>query len=1662
MPSKRNTLSEAIAKSWDHRWLVLGVAGSALAVAAVPGLALAAGGKTCGISGTEMACSYDEDINANGEPGIKAEYKTSGTHSITVTTTGSITTQGNNAPGISAKRTEDIIVLGWPIGTKPADGDITIRAEDINTTTGSKSYGIDASNASGKIDIIAGDIHSASTGVQTNSSATGNTFIQVGKVVTQSGPGIDASNNNGDIHIESGAIDSQGTGVRARIGSILNLLPNGNIAVQTGDITSRDGDGIETKTVIGTTTIKSGDIQAEKGMGINATGVSSVNVDLFDLLSNVGPALSSSAITIETGNVLSQNTGIRAQVDAVSGIIPGLGGVDVQANNVTSTQGDGIYAKTGFGTVGIRAGNVTAQKEGVHAESGFALDVLPDLADLGSLDPAALLAPGVSVDVGDVTATGGSGIYAVIKGVGIGDYGVPGIGNVAVNAGNVSAGSDGITAGTGLGLVTVNAGNVDAGGDGISAETGLGLAAITAGDVSASGLAVKAEVNRDHLGSLSGLSDLLEGAIPELGDLENGVGVAYVNVGDVTSQTGGGIDASAGLGAAVALAGNVHSAGTGIHSQVVGTGLAFALANDVTTTGGSHAKGLDVSAGGLAGAVALGKVSTQGDDSAGVSVTASDMGDLTGIINSVGQLVGTGGGGDLGSLIDQGLDALLSGLGAGSGILPEGTGDTLAGLADGALDAVSGGVAVAIANEVETAGQNSAGIEVSAPDGIAGAVAFGPVSTSGIESTGIQVDGKTFAGVAALGPVTTVEDDSTGIWANADNGSAYVVASSVTTLGDHSAGIINTANGTSTTIFGTVSTAGDYSPAVVADDPGSDVLVAGLLATTVGDYSSGIKATSGVGNVDVYAAAVGTQGSHSTGIRAASDDGSVNVQAGAVGTQGDHSRGISAFSNHGSVNVQAGAVGTTGSHSEGIRAAALEGDVAVNALLVGTAGSDSTGISAFSRDGSVGVQADAVGTVGQDSDGIRATALAGNVNVDAGYVGTVGSNSAGIAALSSDGSVNVRADAVGTVGSDSDGIRAVSQQGDVNVDAGYIGTLGSDSDGIFASTYNGSVNVRANDPVTAVGPNSRGIFAMSAEGDTQVLIESLVLGGSGSDGAGVAFGGGHSALLVNNGLITALNGMAIVNDDNASETQNNGVVIGRVSMGGGNDRFYNNEGGTFVAIGDSDFGAGNQDLFSNAGTLTMDPLRGSPQIVRFDGLETFDNSPGGEIHLMNSIAGDRFHFTDSSLVRGGSFAMDADLRPGGLGDQLYFGGDVYGAEGSQVALVVNDLDGGPGQYDPNGVLFATVAGDTAVGDFTTNGGIDKGLFRYDAYLKPNGGALGENEWYLASTPGRSAYELPVIASAAQDLWHDSMETWRERSSDLRLGQSTTTASGNRAKAGVWMKLFGGNIERRFDNTSGAPGGMLGPDHKYSDKLKRTHQGVMIGLDRDFRAARPDAGQSLYAGVMAGYTESRLRFSEASTRADYDATSVGVYTTWIDGGLFVDGAIKADFGRIKYRGDLGNFNNNFTSVGATVDAGYRYSPAGKWFVEPKATLAYVHTRYDDAKLAGTKLDFGSGNSVRGRLGARVGTQFATANTLIEPWVELSLWHEFKKHPSVALSGDGWDVPVTYDRDGTYGTAALGVDLFGKANGWSGFAKATTTFGGHSLEGVSGTLGIRKTW
>lgn len=1526
---------------------------------------------------------------------------------------GTTITPNSGNPGINLTSAGGII---------PPTANLTVNSNANITTTGNNADGIN----------VSGPLGNRTVNSVGNISTSGN-----------NSEGINATGSGTISVFHNGTIGTNGTGAEGvnAVGTstILDVLTNRSVSVTvTGDIITQGSDSTGVNAVRQVSIPFVGD---RPGLGditvnvknVTASGTGSLGINATNAAGN---------IDITAGNVISNGTGVNAQVRGLSVSsynIPGTGNINLKLGSVTSATGNGVNATTGIGNVDVSSGIV-------QATTGFGVNATTNAGN-------------VTVDVGDVTSL-----------------------NRGINATTLG------------GMVDVSAGNVkSANGQGVNAVTGVGTATVDVLDVESSGLGINAQVT--GLGPLS-------------------IGIASVSAGNVTSATAGGVNATTGTGAALAFVNNVNSVTTGVNVKA-DTGLALGVANDVNTTA-ANAHGINAEAGGVAIGISTGKVTTKGDGAIGVNAVATsiaDTGPLAGLIDSLVDL--PGGAGELLDVVDGGVaiaianDVSTEGAGATgvnaradegvAGAFAFGTVNTTGANANG-VQAYGAQFAGAFAGDVNATGTDSKGVIAQATNGSALALAgdvtshstgvtasatsgfvgvgVGDVTTTGTNNAG-GIDARITSGDAYVlaGDVKTVGDNSTGIHGETQSGSTYIVAGDVTTSGDNSSAIVNIANGTSVTIFGNATSGGDFSTAVVGIDLLSDVYILGVSSTTTGDFSAGILGASILGDVNIGVGAVSTEGFASAGIVGGSVLGDVNIASLFVTTEGDFSAGVVGGSIDGDVNMLLGAVSTEGAFSAGVVAGSVNGDV--NALVggVSTEGFASTGILAGSVNGNVNVGTFFASTEGAFSDAISATSVNGDVTVGSLFTSTEGFASDGIVAeagrdasvyagaVFTDGNRATGIQSIGgrdafafaafvdTDGDFSEGVVALAGSGDATAIALEVETLGEEAHGVRAYSAGGDTNVGVGSVDTA-GLGSHAVDAYSAVGHTNVFVADSAYGGSGPDGAGVSFGGGvgpnGGATLYNFGDIGSRNDRAIVNNDNDSTVWNLpfSTVTGFVEMGGGDDEFYNIFG-AFVARGDSDWGAGD-DLFYNAGIVTMAP-RAVPTYVAFNNLETFDNDFGA-ILLANDIEGDYLDLAHSDFVGGGALIFDAYLGDDtSTADMLRIGGEVVATgPGSPTALFVNDTNGGFGAYAPNGIEVIDVSntGVTQIGDFYLAGGpIDKGFFSYDLRLRP------DDFWVLQSTPEQEAYELASLVTGAQNIWYTTAGAWNQRTTDLRTGFTGTGFGGGGADAvvetvvepetiarnGVWARAIGdwGN----YDADNGV-------------SYRQDTYALQAGFDGSF-----DFGQgTMVAGLLGGFVKSTMDFDTA-TEVDYSGATGGAYLTYLQGELYIDALLKADILNADYNnGDFGaSAGVDVTTIGASVETGYKFHVTPTAFIEPQAQLSYVSVQMDDADFDGTDVDWDDGESLRGRIGARLGTTITQENgAVLTPYLKASLLNEFLGDNNVNVAG----FLTADDTSGTWGEVGGGLQ-FRTIGSVSGYVDGSYFFG-NDANGGTVTGGIRHSF
>jgi autotransporter-associated beta strand protein len=388
---------------------------------------------------------------------------------------------------------------------------------------------------------------------------------------------------------------------------------------------------------------------------------------------------------------------------------------------------------------------------------------------------------------------------------------------------------------------------------------------------------------------------------------------------------------------------------------------------------------------------------------------------------------------------------------------------------------------------------------------------------------------------------------------------------------------------------------------------------------------------------------------------------------------------------------------------------------------------------------------------------------------------------------------------------------------------------------------------------------------------------------------------------------------------------------------------------------------------------------------------------------------------------------------------------VVASAAGTTQIVVTDLaPNSPAPFNPTGIPVVATTGALAASNFTLAGGpIQKGLFEealaYDA----------GPQMVLIGVPNADAFRLSTLPTAAQSIWLATADVWSDHQSGLRdqvlSGQAPADSSA--ATPGVWARLVGDWAHRREVQSYSD----LGNTYAFQTGYDLNTGGFFGGLDLT-RSGLLGKDDTLVAGIGGGYVTSQQRFKGSATEADYSGGAFDLSATWLDRGFFVDAAFKADLLGLTLAAPAvapvgaSNLTTHADSYGVIADAGYRWG-AGRVFVEPIATLAYVTSNLGSGSLAGDQVGFGNNDIFRGRLGLSAGTTlWSTDDYQLTGSLNGSWWAKLSGGSSATIdSGPGAPLLTLSDQQvSDYGEFGVTLNAVGLKHGWSGFVSGSYRF------------------
>jgi outer membrane autotransporter protein len=725
------------------------------------------------------------------------------------------------------------------------------------------------------------------------------------------------------------------------------------------------------------------------------------------------------------------------------------------------------------------------------------------------------------------------------------------------------------------------------------------------------------------------------------------------------------------------------------------------------------------------------------------------------------------------------------------------------------------------------------------------------------------------------------------------------------------------------------------------------------------------------------------------------------------------------------LGIDAGASGSLlgGSGSDSfLFAALLVGDFGAG-LVDGGAGNDSfdLGMSA-----SFGQAAGGSGTLlgGLGDDSLTANGAAVGVNGSGTLAGGSGADSfdfAGTAIGSGAGSGAVTGDS----GSDLLTFRSGATIGGGAATGFVDGGLGNDSLTLDASNLGGSgagTLTGGEGDDTVLVRNGAGVGTLAGTG--------TLLGGSGSDS--VTFQG---STLGDNGRFLGEAG-----DDTLSFGQASSIAAAaQTDSGAGNDRLRLEDTTIIAATAAFEGGADSDtlELFgSGVGTFAGNGVFTSFENLHKTGTGTWNwdragvvfNSillSGGTFTLLNETLGGNTTIQAAATLTGdgtlvgnlsnagvivpgtdGSFGVlriEGDYSGGGLlALDVMLGADgspadllqITGATSGSTTVAVTNLGGLGAESVGLGILVievGTLGGSSAGGHFTLGGPVTVGMFEYGLVLQDDG------NWYLTTNFLDETVDLTLGGSAAIAGWYAGLRSVDERLGELRQLVGPTLEPGQAASlGGTDLALRESVVERPLSGWLRVGGAFDDYGSAVGAPFAQTTVAVQGGFDGGFRGLLT-GGDLLLAGVFATMTQARAEVHGTATTLDLEGWGGGLYASYLWQGLYVDAVLKADAFDLDYSLPAieAEASQDALALGASLEVGWRFELGGGTFLEPQGQLSYLKVELSDLDDLQDDQDviFEDAQSLRGRIGLRLGATLDVGGTAVRPYAEVSGLREF---------------------------------------------------------------------
>ncbi|MFJ2990166.1 autotransporter outer membrane beta-barrel domain-containing protein [Collimonas sp. NPDC087041] len=614
-----------------------------------------------------------------------------------------------------------------------------------------------------------------------------------------------------------------------------------------------------------------------------------------------------------------------------------------------------------------------------------------------------------------------------------------------------------------------------------------------------------------------------------------------------------------------------------------------------------------------------------------------------------------------------------------------------------------------------------------------------------------------------------------------------------------------------------------------------------------------------------------------------------------------------------------------------------------------------------------------------------------------------------------------------------------------------INTLGTSSAGIFVAN-SGSVKAHGSSVVSA---QSYGV-QFSTGANNSFSMDA----GSGID-AGQAIviadqSGSNSQFSSTDSTLTSRGGSGFVASNGAH--LNATLINSAVDVGAGGLIAQAGNGGQLILNSSGTALTGGMHVLDSASTLSLN-LNGAQWIA--DGNSSLTNlamDSGSVVNVSQGHAVGGVLTVKGNLIGNGTIALNTVLGGDDSNtDKVVIDG---GHASGQTTLAINNV-GGTGSQTNNGIMVveAINSGTSDIGSFKMDAPVRAGAFDYRLFRGGQNATQSDN-WYLRDTynpdpvmpddpvtpidpnkpePGDAGGitppvpqkifgpELSVYGSVMPTAVRIGQATLG--SLDSRLGQSNAIATDAQSQSnpsnGAWGRVFGQSVRDNYSSIV---------DPSVSTKIGGFQAGVDILNLQQAQGERDRIGAYLGfahadANVDGTVTLTNADGSGQNVRQNtgsikLDGWSVGAYWTHFgQSGWYTDAVLQGTVYNGNASTDRASVGVNGTGITASVEGGYPFVVGKNLTLEPQAQLIYQNVNLKDAADSLGSIDFGSSNSVLGRIGAKLQYTHQDGNKLIQPYLKANLWSTLGGTNS-AVNYGGVD-SISTKTDGSWGEMGAGV-------------------------------------